>query len=52
MTTNQIKTEIQKEKSLFPADYFSLSEPAKIDILSKASAQLKASDFDNEITKN
>jgi phosphoenolpyruvate carboxylase len=42
---------VQKEKSLFPADYFNLSETAKIDILSQASAQLKASDFDNEITK-
>ena len=42
---------IQKEKNLFPSDYSSLPEAAKIDILSKVSSQLKASDFENEITK-
>lgn len=43
---------VEKEKSLFPANYSQLSENEKIEILSKVSSSLTEADFENEITKS
>lgn len=43
---------VDKEKSLFPAEYANFSEKEKIEILSKVTSSLTEANFENEITKS